>query len=123
MTKNNRIAARVISMILGVLMGVALVIFGSVVKVETLVWLALVIWGVIVAVSNIPGLIYAVANLKAKGAIFDLVASIIGILLGIKKEKDKYFSGNFFNAQFAMRNRVQWVWKRISCTRTGGLVK
>ena len=83
MSKNNRIAARVISMILGVLMGVALVIFGSVVKVETLVWLALVIWGVIVAVSNIPGLIYAVANLKAKGAIFDLVASIIGILLGL----------------------------------------
>lgn len=83
MTKNNRIAARVISMILGVLMGVALVIFGSMVKVETLVWLALVIWGVIVAVSNIPGLIYAIANLKAKGAIFDLVASIIGILLGL----------------------------------------
>ena len=83
MTKNNRIATRVISMILGALMGVALVILGSVIKAEKLVWLALVIWGVIIAVSNIPGLIYAIANLKAKGAIFDLVASIIGILLGV----------------------------------------
>ena len=83
MTKNNRIATRVISMILGALMGVALVILGSVIKAEKLVWLALVIWGVIIAVSNIPGLIYAIANLKDKGAIFDLVASIIGILLGV----------------------------------------
>jgi hypothetical protein len=83
MTKNNRIAARVISMILGILMGVALVVLGSVIRAETLVWLALVIWGIIIAVSNIPGLIYAIANLKAKGEIFDLVASAIGILLGL----------------------------------------
>ena len=83
MSKNNRIASRVISMILGILMGVALVILGSVVKAETLVWLALVVWGVIVIIGNIPSLIYAIANLKAKGAIFDLIASIIGILLGL----------------------------------------
>ena len=83
MSKNNRIAARVISMILGILMGVALVILGSVVKAETLVWLALIVWGVIVIIGNIPSLIYAIANLKAKGAIFDLIASIIGILLGL----------------------------------------
>ena len=83
MSKNNRIATRVISMILGVLMGVALVILGSVVKAETLVWLALVVWGVIVIIGNIPSLIYAIANIKAKGAIFDLIASIVGILLGV----------------------------------------
>ena len=83
MSKNNRIATRIISMILGVLIGVALVVLGSVVKAETLVWLALVVWGVIVIIGNIPGLIYAIANLKAKGAIFDLVASVIGILLGL----------------------------------------
>lgn len=83
MSKNNRIASRVISMILGILMGVALVILGSVVKAETLVWLALIVWGVIVIIGNIPSLIYAIANLKAKGAIFDLIASIIGILLGL----------------------------------------
>ncbi len=83
MSKNNRIASRVISMILGILMGVALVVLGSVVKAETLVWLALVVWGVIVIIGNIPSLIYAIANLKAKGAIFDLIASIIGILLGL----------------------------------------
>ena len=83
MSKNNRIATRVISMILGILMGIALVILGSVVKAETLVWLALVVWGVIVIIGNIPSLIYAIANIKAKGAIFDLIASIIGILLGL----------------------------------------
>ena len=83
MSKNNRIATRVISMILGILMGVALVILGSVVKAETLVWLALIVWGVIVIIGNIPSLIYSIANIKAKGAIFDLIASIIGILLGL----------------------------------------
>ena len=83
MSKNNRIATRVISMILGILMGVALVILGSVVKAETLVWLALIVWGVIVIIGNIPSLIYAIANLKVKGAIFDLIASVIGILLGL----------------------------------------
>ena len=83
MSKNNRIATRVISMILGILMGIALVILGSVVKAETLVWLALVVWGVIVIIGNIPSLIYSIANIKAKGAIFDLIASIVGILLGI----------------------------------------
>ena len=83
MSKNNRIATRVISLILGILMGIALVILGSVVKAETLVWLALVVWGIIVIIGNIPGLIYAIANLKSKGAIFDLIASAIGILLGL----------------------------------------
>ena len=83
MSKNNRIASRVISMILGVLIGVALVVVGSVVKAETLIWLAFVIWGVVVVIGNIPGLIYAIANIKTKGAIFDLIASVIGILLGL----------------------------------------
>ena len=83
MSKNNLIATRVLFMILGVLIGVALVIVGSIVEVGTLVWLALVVWGVIVIVSNIPGLIFAIANIKAKGAIFDLIMSILGILLGV----------------------------------------
>lgn len=83
LSKNNRIANRVISMILGLLVGVVLVVIGSVIKAETLVWLALVIWGVIIIIGNIPGLVYSIANIKNKGAIFDLVMSIIGILLGV----------------------------------------
>lgn len=82
MSKNNRIATRVISMILGILMGIALVIVGSI-EVETLLKIALIVWGVIIIIGNIPSLIYAIANLKAKGAIFDLIASVIGILLGL----------------------------------------
>ena len=83
LSKNNRIANRVISMILGVLMGAVLVIIGSVIKAETLVWLALVIWGVIIIIGNIPGLVYSIANIKNKAAVFDLVISAVGILLGI----------------------------------------
>ncbi len=83
LSKNNRIANRVISMILGILVGAVLVVIGSVIKAETLVWLALVIWGVIIIIGNIPGLVYSIANIKNKAAIFDLVMSIIGILLGV----------------------------------------
>lgn len=83
LSKNNRIANRVISMILGILVGVVLVIIGSVIKAETLVWLALVIWGVIIIVGNVPGVVYSIANIKSKGAIFDLIMSVIGILLGV----------------------------------------
>ena len=50
---------------------------------ETLLKIALIVWGVIIIIGNIPSLIYAIANLKAKGAIFDLIASVIGILLGL----------------------------------------
>ncbi|MBQ9780452.1 MAG: hypothetical protein IJW00_05865 [Clostridia bacterium] len=83
LSKNNRIANRVISMIIGILVGVVLVVIGSVIKAETLVWLALVIWGVIIIIGNVPGLIYSIANIKSKGAVFDLIISVIGVLLGV----------------------------------------
>ncbi len=83
LSKNNRIANRVISMILGILMGAVLVVIGSVIKAETLVWLALIIWGAIIIIGNIPALVYSIANIKSKSAIFDLIMSIIGILLGV----------------------------------------
>lgn len=83
LSKNNRIANRVISMIMGVLMGAALIVLGSVVGAKTLVWLALVVWGVIIIVGNVPALIYSIANIKEKGGVFDLVMSAIGILLGV----------------------------------------
>lgn len=83
LSKKNRIVNRVISMIIGILMGAVLVVIGSVVKAETLVWLALVIWGVIIIVGNIPGLVYSIANVKEKGGVFDLIMSVIGILLGV----------------------------------------
>lgn len=83
LSKNNRIANRVISMIMGILMGAILIVLGSVVGAETLVWLALVVWGVIIIVGNVPALIYSIANIKEKGGVFDLVMSVIGILLGV----------------------------------------
>ena len=83
LSKNNRIANRVISMILGILMGAVLVVIGSVIKAERLVRLALIIWGAIIIIGNIPALVYSIANIKSKSAIFDLIMSIIGILLGV----------------------------------------
>ena len=83
LSKNNLIANRVISMIIGILMGVALVIVGALVDVSILIWLAMVVWGIIVIIGNIPGVVYSIANIKNKGAIFDLIMSVIGILLGV----------------------------------------
>lgn len=83
LSKNNRIANRIISMIMGILVGVVLIILGTVIKVETMVWIALVVWGVIIIIGNIPGLIYSIANINQKGSIFDLICSGLGILLGV----------------------------------------
>lgn len=83
LSKNNRIANRVISMIMGALIGLALVLIGTFVGAETLLWLALVIWGVIIIIGNIPALIYSIANVKEKGGVFDLIMSALGILLGV----------------------------------------
>ena len=83
LSKKNRIVNRVISMIIGILIGVVLVVLGAAVKAETLVWLALIVWGAIIIISNIPGLVYSIANIKNKAAIFDLIMSIVGILLGV----------------------------------------
>ncbi len=82
LSKNNRIANRIISMIMGVLIGVALLILAGIGS-ETLVWLALVVWGVIIIIGNIPSLIYSIANIKEKDSIFDLIMSIVGIALGV----------------------------------------
>lgn len=79
----NQIVNRVISMVLGILMGVVLVVLGAVVKAETLVWLAFIVWGVIIIIGNVPGLISSIANIKEKGSVFDLIISIIGILMGV----------------------------------------
>ena len=82
LSKNNRIANRIISMIMGILIGVVLLILAGIGS-DKLLWLALVVWGVITIIGNIPGVIYSIANIKEKGSIFDLIMSVLGILLGV----------------------------------------
>ena len=82
LSKNNRIANRIISMIMGILIGVVLLILAGTGS-DKLLWLALVVWGVITIIGNIPGVIYSIANIKEKGSIFDLIMSVLGILLGV----------------------------------------
>ena len=83
LSKNNRIANRVISMIMGILMGAVLVVLGTVVGADTLVWLALVVWGILIIIGNVPSLVYSIANIKEKSGVFDLIMSLIGIALGV----------------------------------------
>ena len=83
LSKNTRIANRVISMIMGILMGAVLVVLGTVVGADTLVWLALVVWGILIIIGNVPSLVYSIANIKEKSGVFDLIMSLIGIALGV----------------------------------------
>lgn len=81
--KKSQISNRVVSMIIGILVGVTLVILGSVVGAGRLIDIALIVWGVIIMISNIPGLIASIATINEKGSAFDLVMSALGILLGL----------------------------------------
>ena len=65
------------------LLGVALVLIGTVVKAETLINVALIVWGVIIIISNVPGLIGSIVRIKEKGSVFGLIISIVGILMGV----------------------------------------
>ncbi len=84
--KKNLIVARTVAMIIGVLLGVLLLVLGNVLTPETVVKIidiGLIIYGIIVIIGNIPGLVSGAANIHKPAGVFDLVASIIGIALGV----------------------------------------
>ncbi len=83
LSKKQRIINRVTSMILGILTGLVMVILGAVLEVSTLLWLAMIIWGAVIVLGNARGMIYSIINIKSKGALFDLIMSAIGVLLGV----------------------------------------
>ncbi len=84
--KKNLLIARIAVMVIGVLVGALLLVLGLVLspeRLEMIIWIGLVIYGVIIIIGNIPGLISGIANLHKPAGMFDLVASILGIALGI----------------------------------------
>ncbi len=84
--KKNLLIARVAVMLIGIVVGVLLLVLGAILSpdtVNTIIRWALIIYGVIVIIGNIPGLVSGIANIHTSAGVFDLVCSILGIVLGI----------------------------------------
>ncbi len=84
--KKNFIIARVITMLIGILLGVLLLVLGTVLTADTLgkiIDIGLIVYGIIIIIGNIPGLVSGIANIHKAAGIFDLIASILGIALGV----------------------------------------
>ena len=83
--KKNLLVARIVVMVIGILVGVLLLVLGSILKpstVATIIHWGLIIYGIIIVISNIPGLISGIANVNKAAGVFDLICSILGIALG-----------------------------------------
>lgn len=83
--KKNLLVARIAVMVIGILVGVLLLVLGSILKpstVATIIHWGLIIYGIIIIIGNIPGLISGIANIKKAAGVFDLVCSVLGIALG-----------------------------------------
>ena len=83
--KKNLLVARIVVMVIGILVGVLLLVLGSILKpstVATILHWGLIIYGIIIVIGNIPGLISGIANVNKAAGVFDLICSILGIALG-----------------------------------------
>ncbi len=84
--KKNLLVARIAVMVIGILVGILLLVLAGVLKPETvakIIEIGLIIYGIIIIIGNIPGLVSGIANIHQPAGVFDLVASILGIGLGI----------------------------------------
>lgn len=84
--KKNLLVARIAVMIIGILMGVLLLVLGGFLTpstVGTIIHWGLIIYGIIIIIGNIPGLVSGIANVSKPAGVFDLVCSILGIILGV----------------------------------------
>ncbi len=84
--KKNLLVSRIVVMVIGVLIGVLLLVLGGILKPETvagIINIGLIIYGILIIIGNIPGLVSGIANVHTAPGVFDLVASILGIGLGI----------------------------------------
>lgn len=83
--KKNLLVARIAVTVIGVLVGVLLLVLGSILKpstVATIIHWGLIIYGIIIIIGNIPGLISGIANVNKAAGVFDLICSVLGIGLG-----------------------------------------
>ncbi len=82
MSKSMRIINRSVFLVLGVLFGADLIVLGSIIRPQTLIWLATMIWGVAILVSNVAALEHGIRTFKTVAGKFDCLASLGGVLLG-----------------------------------------
>ncbi len=83
--KKNLLVARIIVMVIGVLVGVLLLVLGSILTVDTvntIIKWGLIIYGVFIIIGNIPGLVSGIANINQTSGVVDFVCSVLGIALG-----------------------------------------
>lgn len=83
--KKNLLAARIVVMVIGILVGVLLLVLAGILSPSTvaeIIHWGLVIYGIIIIIGNIPGLVSGIMNIKTAAGVFDLVCSVLGIGLG-----------------------------------------
>ncbi len=83
--KKNLLIARIAVMLVGVAVGVLLLVLGALLSPDTMdviIRVALIIYGVIVVIGNIPGLVSGILHIHTSPGVFDLVCSLLGVLLG-----------------------------------------
>ena len=82
LSKKNVLANIIISLIIGIVLGSVLVVLSSVLAFSDLLKWGLIIIGIITIISNVPGLVNGILNIKAVAGIIDLIFSVVGIVLG-----------------------------------------
>lgn len=84
--KKHLIVARVVVTVISILVGVLLLVLGSILTPDTVAniikW-GLIIYGILIIIGNVPGLISGIANVKKPAGVFDLICSILGVGLGV----------------------------------------
>ncbi len=84
--KKNLLVARIIVMVIGIVVGALLLSLAGILTADTvskIIAIGLVIYGIIIMIGNIPGLISGIANIHKPAGVFDLICSILGIILGV----------------------------------------
>jgi hypothetical protein len=82
LTKKSVLANIIISLIIGLVLGTVLVVLSSVLAFSDLLKWGLIIVGIITIISNVPGLVNGILNIKTVAGIIDLIFSVVGIVLG-----------------------------------------
>lgn len=84
--KKNLLVARIAVTVVGILVGVLLLVLGGILTPETvakIINIGLIIYGIFIIIGNIPGLVSGIANIHKADGVFDLIASVVGIALGV----------------------------------------
>lgn len=80
--KKKILANMIISLMIGVVLGVLIVLLAGILDVSFIIKWALIVTGIIVIISNIPSLVTSIMSIKTVAGIVGLIMSVLGIALG-----------------------------------------